>query len=69
MPKTFPGHFRIGKNGFKYLKTQPEFRDALPEYLEITDPMLLAKHGNSGTCYENYMLTEEAQREYAPFSA
>ena len=57
------------KNGYKCPKKRIEFRDTIMEYLELTDPKQLADHGKRGTCYLNYMLTEEAREEYGPFAA
>ena len=57
------------KNGYKYPKKRIEFRDTLMEFLELTDPKQLADHVKRGTCYLNYMLTEEAREEYAPLAA
>ncbi len=57
------------KNGFKCPKKRIEFRDTIMEYLEIADPKQLVDHGKRGTCYLNYMLTEEAREEYGPFAA
>ena len=54
---------------YKYPKKRIEFRDTLMEFLELTDPKQLADHVKRGTCYLNYMLTEEAREEYAPLAA
>ena len=57
------------KNGYKYPKRRIEFRDAIMEYLNITDPKQLADHCKVGTCYLHYMLTEEAMNEYGGLAA
>lgn len=56
-------------NGYKYPKKRIEFRDTLMEYLGLTDPKQLADHGKKGTCYLNYMLTDEAIEEYGSLVA